>query len=44
MEFPGLLAVLLYQDCAAYIPAAEERLKTLAEANGKISSQGKPKR
>jgi hypothetical protein len=34
MEFAPLLAVLLYQDCTAHIPAAAARLTLLAQANG----------
>jgi hypothetical protein len=34
MELHELLSVLLYQDCTAFIPAEEARLKILAEANG----------
>ena len=34
MDFPELLAVLLHQNCAQYIPAEIARLETLAETNG----------
>lgn len=34
MEFPGLLSVLLYEDCYSQAVAAEQRLRALATANG----------
>ena len=38
MEFPGLLSVLLYQDCYAQAIAEEPRLRALALANGTNSA------